>query len=394
MYTSRRLRWALAAATVGALVLTGCSTGSNGSKSSGNGSPANSGGSSSDISSAVLANIQKYMGPSTFTAPGPAIDVSTLKGKKIFDIPSVANPFLQSISAAMEQVANKVGMVYTRFDNQSQVSQWVQGINQAIASKQDIIVLNGAPDPRALQPQLAAAKAANIPVVVMHFHDNSAPLPPACEGCTNVTATVSAPFNDAGKAAADWIIKDSGDKANVLIVGGSDILPSPGTIDTMTKEFTAECPKCTTKVTNIPVADWNTKTQGVVQSALQANPNVNYVYVLYDAMVAGAVPAVTTLGKKIKIVSYNGSPFALDDIRNSSGNTVAMDVGEDTPGIGYATMDQAFRILLGQAPVPERTPIRIWDKTNITEAGTPAKAGQGYGDVYVNGYLKLWGVSS
>jgi ribose transport system substrate-binding protein len=362
------------------------------------GGPATEGATAGDASipQAVLDNLAKYSGPSTFTAPGPELDISSLKGKKIFDIPSVPNPFVQSISASMQAVAQKVGMEYTRFENQAQVSQWIQGINRAIASKQDVIVLNGAPDPRALQPQIKAARAANIPVIVMHFHDNGTPAPPSCEGCTDVTATVTAPFNDAGKAAADWIIKDSGGKANTLIVGGTDILPSPGTVKTMTDEFAANCPECTSKVTNIPVADWNTKTQGIIQSQLQANPKINYVYVLYDAMVAGAVPAVQTLAKtgKVKIASYNGSPFALDYIRQSKGNLVAMDVGEDTPGIGYATMDQVFRILLGKEPVQERTPIRIWDKTNVSEAGTPAKAGKGYGDVFTDGYLKLWGQST
>lgn len=374
-------------ATVAALVVTGCSKGGAGSSAGGNAGAA-------DIAQVVLANIESHMGPSTFKAPGPPIDVSTLKGKKIFDIPLVANPFLQSISAAMAEVSKKAGLVYTRFDNQSQVSQWVQGINQAISSKQDVIVLNGAPDPRALQPQIAAAKAAGIPVIVMHFHDNGDPLPPSCQGCVGVTATVTAPFYEAGKAAADWMIKDSGGKADVLIVGGSDVVPSPGTIDTMTKEFKDHCPGCTTTVTNIPAADWNTKAQGVVQSQLQSHPKVNYVYVLYDAMVAGAIPAVQTLAKtgQVKIASYNGSPFALDAIHQSNGDLVAMNVGEDTPGIGYATMDQVFRVLLGKPPVPERTPIRIWDKTNVSEAGNPAKAGQGYGTVYTSGYLKLWGL--
>jgi ribose transport system substrate-binding protein len=389
MYTSRR-RWALGAvAVLAAATLVACSKG---------GSPAapGAGGQGGTVPQAVLDNIAKYTGPAGFTAPGPPIDISSLKGKKVFDIPSVPNPFVQSISAAMESVAKRVGMQYTRYDNQAQVSQWIQGMNRAISSRQDIIVLNGAPDPRALQPQLRAAKQAGIPVIVMHFHDNGMPEPPRCEGCTDVTATVTAPFNDAGKAAADWIIKDSGGTANVLIVGGSDILPSPGTIKTMTDEFAQQCPKCTTKVTNIPVADWNTKTQGVVQSQLQANPKINYVYVLYDAMVAGAVPAVQTLAKtgKVKIASYNGSPFALDYIRQSNGSLVAMNVGEDTPGIGYATMDQVFRVLLGKKPAPQRTPIRIWDHTNVREAGSPAKAGQGYGNAYTNGYLKLWGLSA
>ena len=376
--------------TVAAVVLAACSKAGS-TDTAGGGADTGT----ATVAQAVLDNIQKYMGPSTFTAPGPPIDVSSLKGKKIFDIPSAANPFVQSISDAMRQVSEKVGMQYTRFDNQSQVSQWIQGMNQAISSNQDVIVLNGAPDPRALQPQLQAAKAAGIPVIVLHFHDNGTADPPGCEGCQDVTATVTAPFNEAGKAAADWMIKDSGGKANVLIVGGSDILPSPGTIDTMEKEFTANCPGCTTTVTNIPVTDWNTKTQGIVQSQLQAKPKVNYVYVLYDAMVAGAIPAVQTLGKagQVKIVSYNGSPFALDSIRQSNGQLVAMDVGEDTPGIGYATMDQVFRVLLKLAPVHERTPIRIWDKTNVSEAGNPAQAGRGYGGVFTDGFLKLWGLS-
>jgi ribose transport system substrate-binding protein len=389
MYTPRARRClAGALAVVAAVALAACSKGDSTAASD----PAANAAAAPE---AVTANIAKFSGPSSFTAPGPAIDISPLRGKKVFDIPAVPNPFVQSISAAMEDAATKAGMQYTRFDNQAQMSQWVQGINQAIASKQDIIVLNGAPDPRALQPQLQAAKAAGIPVVVMHFHDNDMPDPPACEGCTNVTATVTAPFNEAGKAAADWIIKDSGGQADVLIVGGTDILPSPGTIKAMQDEFAANCPGCTTTVTNIPVADWNTKTQGVVQSALQVNPKVDYVYVLYDAMVAGAIPAVQTLGKtgQVKIASYNGSPFALDAIRQSDGSLVAMNVGEDTPGIGYATMDQVFRVLLGQQPVHQRTPIRIWDRTNVGEAGTPAKPGQGYGNVYTTGFLKLWGLS-
>jgi ribose transport system substrate-binding protein len=109
-------------------------------------------------------------------------------------------------------------------------------------------------------------------------------------------------------------------------------------------------------------------------------------------MVAGAVPAVQTLGKtgQVKVVSYNGSPYALKYIQD--GDIVAMNVGEDTVGIGYASMDQAFRILLGKPTVDERTPIRIWDKTNVNEAGTPPAVGKGYGSALSDGFLKLWGL--
>jgi ribose transport system substrate-binding protein len=365
-------------------VLAGCSaTSTDDSSSSGDSSKV-----SSDVKDAVTAAKEL---PS-FEPPGDAIDPSSLKGKKVFEIPSAANPFVQSISDTMKGVAGDYGLEYRVFENQSQVSQWVQGMDQAIRAKVDLIILNGAPDPRALQPQLQEAEKAKIPVLVVHFHDDGSVAPPDCEGCNGgVAGLVTAPFYKAGVAAADWIIQDSGASAKVLIVGGSDILPSPGTIKAMEKEFADKCPDCETKVINIPVADWNTKTQGEVQSALQSDPSITYVYLLYDAMVAGGVPAVETLGKggKVKITSYNGSPYALDYI--AKGDVVAMNVGEDTVGIGYASMDQAFRILLGKPTVKTSTPIRIWDDSNVKDAGDPAKSGQGYGDAFPEGYRKLWG---
>jgi ribose transport system substrate-binding protein len=368
-----------------ALALSACSTGSD--------TAAPSSGASNAVSSAVTDNVAKYKGLPTFTPPGEKIDPSSLKGKSIFLIPLVPNPFNQNIQETMQGIAEKVGMTLTIYPNQGTPSEWVQGMNAALTAKPDLIVLSTAPDPRTLQPQLAQAKAAGIPVLVTHFYDDSSPVPPACEGCAaGVTALVTAPFNVAGKAAADWIIADSKANANVLLIGGADVLPSPATLDTIKQEFTDQCPACKVTIKNIPVSDWNTKTQGEVQSALTADPSINYVYPLYDAMVAGAVPAVQTLGKtgQVKVLSYNGSPYALKYIQD--GDIVVMNVGEDTVGIGYASMDQAFRILLGKPTVDERTPIRIWDKTNVNEAGTPPETGKGYGSALSDGFLQLWGL--
>jgi ribose transport system substrate-binding protein len=387
---SRRVtRWGLAGLAT-ALVLAGCSSGSpGGTTTSGDGDQS----AGSDVSADVKANVEKYKALPTFTPPGEAIDPSSLKGKSMFVIPLVPNPFNQNIQDTMKSIADKVGMKFTLYPNQGKASEWVQGMNAAITAKPDVIVLSTAPDPRVLQPQLEAAKKAGIPVVVTHFYDDSSPKPPACDGCAaGVTALVTAPFNVAGKAAADWIIEDSKGKGNVLVIGAADILPSPATVKVITDELGSACSGCKSTVINIPVADWNTKVQGEVQAALNKDPNINYVYPLYDAMVAGAVPAVQTVGKsgKVKVVSYNGSPYALKFIQD--GDIVAMNVGEDTVGIAYASMDQTFRVLLGKTPVDERTPIRIWDDSNVDDAGTPPVVGKGYGTALSAGYSKLWGL--
>jgi ABC-type sugar transport system, periplasmic component len=371
----------------------GSSGGGNNSSSSGGGSGGSSSGANNAVEAAVIANVAKYSALPTFTPPGPPIDVSTLKGKSMFVIPLVANPFNESIQDTMKTIAQKVGMKYTLYPNQGTPAEWVQGMNAALSAKPNIIVLSTAPDPRTLQPQLQAAKNAGIPVLVTHFYDDSSPLPPKCAGCAaGVTALVTAPFNVAGKAAADWVIKNSGGRANVLVIGGADVLPSPATVQTVTNEFKTACSDCKTSVINIPVSDWNTKVQGEVQSALTKDPSINYVYPLYDAMVAGAVSAIQTAGKasSVKVVSYNGSTYVLKDIQDH--NIAAMDVGEDTIGIAYADMDQAFRILLNKPTVPERTPIRIWDSSNVDQAGKPPVTGNGYGSALKDGYTKLWGL--
>lgn len=385
-----------AIAAVGGLLLAACTSGSPGPSASTGGSPASgspAGSAAYVVPDAVKANVAKYMGLPTFTAPGPSIDVSSLRGKSMFLIPLVPNPFNQSIEDTMQSIAAKVGMTYTKYANEGQASQWVQGMNAAIAAHPDIIVLNTAPDPRVLQPQLEAAKAAGIPVLVTHFYDDGSPVPPDCDGCAaGVTALVTAPFNVAGEAAANWVIQDSNGTAHIVVVGAGDILPSPATVAKVQETFANNCPACVVTVINNPVADWNNKTQGVVQSALTADPSINYVYPLYDAMVAGAVAAVQTIGKadSVKVLSYNGSPYVLQFIQDK--NIAAMDVGEDTVGIGYANMDQAFRILLGLPTVPERTPIRIFDSTNVNDAGVPPTTGTGYGGALAEGFLALWGL--
>lgn len=368
------------------LVLTAC-----GSSPSSQGSGTTS---ASDLTYAA-AQVAASSSVPSFTAPGPAVDASKARGKRVFVIPLVPNPFNQAIEKTMKYLADQAGIKYTIYPNQGLVSQWVQAFNQAISQKPDLIILSTAPDPRELAPQLQQAKAAGIPVLVTHFYDQTSPPPPDCLACApGVTALETAPFYVAGKAEADWIINDSKGKGHVLIVSSKDILPSPPTVSVIEKEFTDHCGGCSFSEVSVPVSDWNTKVGSTVAAQLQAHPDIAYVDCLYDAMVQTAVPSVQLAGGagKVKVVSYNGSTFALKFIQD--GNIMGMDVGEPTIWIGYAVMDQSFRILAGMPPVnDETTPIRVFDKTNVNDAGVPPAQAQGYGNAYVNGFNQLWGVN-
>jgi ribose transport system substrate-binding protein len=328
-------------------------------------------------------------------APGPPIDATKLRGKKIFTIPIAETPFTQAVEAGEQAAANAAGVKITFFPNQGSPAAWVQGMQTAISQKPDLINLDTAPDPRSLQPQIAAAKAAGIPVMVTHFYDANMPDPPACDGCApGVTGVVKVPFTIVAQAQADWVINASKGKADVLIVSISGLLPVPPMETQMMNEYHQYCPACKVKLVEVTLAQIGQAGPfSQVSTALVQDPNIDYVNPMFDALIPGSLGAVQAAGKanKVKMISFNGSSFALQDVASGSSPVVA-DVAEPDTWVGYANMDQAFRILGGGPTVSEVTPFRIFDQSNISETGGgPAYSG-GYGNAYATGFFKLWGL--
>jgi ribose transport system substrate-binding protein len=129
-----------------------------------------------------------------------------------------------------------------------------------------------------------------------------------------------------------------------------------------------------------------------VQAALQANPDINVVIPIYDSMSQFVVPAMRLTGTtgKVKVATFNGTPFVLDFIAQGA---VDMNIGESLDWIAYATVDGHLRDACGMAsPKALNVPFYIFDKNNIADAGTPAQFDTGYGDAYVSGFRKLWGL--
>jgi ribose transport system substrate-binding protein len=143
----------------------------------------------------------------------------------------------------------------------------------------------------------------------------------------------------------------------------------------------------------VPIPDLATKMQSGIQSALLENPGLNAIVLEYDGMSQFAVPALAAKGKigKLAIATFNGTDFALKFIQQGK---LGMDAGENLDWLGYADMDQAMRLLSGLPAVKsENTPLRVFDSSNVKDAGTPPRANAGYGNAYVSGYRKLWGLA-
>jgi ribose transport system substrate-binding protein len=321
-----------------------------------------------------------------FTPPGPSFDAKAcMKGKKVFEIPlTMTNPFNVQVSKAMGAAAATVGFPFTNWDNQLKVDQWIQGMAKATAEGYSLIDLQGGIPPEALGPQIAAAREKGIKVSTSHLYDVTQKTP------STIDASAKTNYSEAGRVLAAWAYKQTGGKPDVVIIGSDEILPTGPFVKSIQDTLKSLCPECKQKYINVPVPEWGTKIQGGVQSALVADPNVNFILPIYDSMSQFVVPALRITGRtgSVKIASYNGTPFVLDMVRTGE---VDMDIGESLGWVGYAATDALMRALCGLAPVEVlNSPLYIFDKANAATAGVPANFDNGYGDSHIAGFKALW----
>lgn len=387
-----RVRSGLIAACVAALALSSaCSSG--GAASPPGGVGGNGGGNPSKASAdfaSLQSAIDAYTSVPKWVAPGGPIDGAKLKGKTIFNIPdSSGNPFATGIANSEANAAKKLGINFINCTNQGQVTEWVSCYNEAIQRKVDIINDFGGADPRELGPQIAAAGQAGIPVVAHNVYGFS-------QKPVGIKYSVPTPYEKAGQLLGDWVALDTKRNADALVLVSNEVLATGPIVSGIKQVFAKECPGCKLTVVNVPVKDWSTKIQSEVQSAMIRDPKLNYVIPIYDSMSQFVVPAITAANKvgKVYVATFNGTPFVLKYIQ--SGNVVRMDIGENLDWIGYAFLDSDLRLLSGQQ-LPEifneHTPLRIFTKQNVDEAGTPPTQTAGYGNAYITGFEKLWGLS-
>lgn len=378
---ARRLALAaLAALAAGAIAACG------GDDDDDGGSGAN--GDTSEGVAAAQAAIEEFQQVPEFTPAGEPFDArEAVQGKTIWSVPSTsAVPFVANILDNEQQIADQVGVELNVWENQGQPAQWVQGMQQAIARRADVIDLLAGIDPAAVEQQIRAADRDGIPTVVSHLLD------PTQEAGADSAARVDIPYEQAGRLLADWAIWKTDGDTNALVVTIDEVPSSASMVAGIEDEFEKNCPGCELSFTNSTIAEAAQRIQPQVQTELVRNPEINYVLALFDSVeVPGVVAAIRSANAtdRVKVATFNGTPSILKMIQD--GDIVEMDVGEDILWVAYAVLDQDMRLLAGRPPVEDpKIGIRVFDDSNIDEAGTPPQDSMGYGDSYIAGYEELW----
>ncbi|HEX5401102.1 MAG TPA: sugar ABC transporter substrate-binding protein [Pseudonocardiaceae bacterium] len=387
---ARRLMGGVALLASAAIAVTACSTAASGGGSSPAAS-AGSGGSGSNSAGVTSAGalLAKYMGEPSFTSPGPNLDASKVSGKSLFSIPANSSvAYVNTVDKETAKYAKILGIKYTDYTNQQQQSQWVQGVSQAVSTKADVLTLLAGLLPEQISPQLQQAQQAGVKVADVAERNTGQATP------AYVNSYVFAPFSTAGQLMAAYATKATGGKADVLIISSNADISSQPEVDGITSELTKDCPGCKSRTINVNPTDWATKLQPTVESALSADPNINYVLPVYDSMAQFAAPAIQAAGKtgKTFIATFNGTPAILDLVR--TGDVVKMDVADNTTDVALAGLDAAMRLMLNMPNGNQQIELRVFDKSNVSEAGSPAASGVGFGSASLDGYAKTWGVTA
>lgn len=378
----RHKRSALALALVPFLGLSACASATGASSSSSESSAPITGAAAACVAKAG-AEVDAKREALDLVVPTAPIDVSPLRGKSLWFITVTMNQFSTDMAAGVREAADAAGLKTVLFDGQGSANRFTQGMNQAIAQRAGGIVLVGI-DPSLVSAELEAARAAGIPVL------NTLNSNPADAVPTGMFANFTADFTADGATAAEWALKDSGCSADVVVVKSSTIPVWNSLADGAVAAVEDLCPEdCKTTVLDLDAANVATDLSSKLQTALQKDPDVDYVFVVWDSGVPYAQPVVAASGTGAKIISRDGIAPSLKMVAEG---TQALTVATPPPGwIGWAAADDVFRGMLGAAPSGLVVPTRLIDRQNVG-AGTDADVSPNYTN-YQSAFSRLWGVA-
>lgn len=378
------------ALTAMALLISGCSSSSGSAGTAG--TSANGGGASTAKVSEACAFAEQASEPVKFEAPGPAVSGSALKGKSIWMIQlSAASPSIKSYTESTKAVATALGAKVTTYDTKGSSASAITGIRQAIAQGADVIV-DVALAPELLTQPLKDAQAKGIITLDYNNSGADAPKPPGIDG------RISWNYHDGGKARIASAICDTKGELNLGLITSSNVNVSKDQLDGFKEGIAAWCPDtCKMTLADVQTAKWPTDVQSTSANLIQGNPNLNYFMTQFDPMLVFALPAVKRLNTNGKL-KVNGFNLNYDLFSQLKAGELQSDVGVSYPWQGYATIDQALRLLNKTDSVVVKIPYRLVTTKLANDLGLDSKEGleEGslkiFGDSFISGFNELWGV--
>jgi galactofuranose transport system substrate-binding protein len=270
------------------------------------------------------------------------------------------NPWRMAQTQSLRDEAAKRGYEIVVADAQDQTAKQVADVEDLIARRVNVILL--APrEYEGLEPALSAARAANIPVILV---DREA----AGTAGEDFVTFLGSNFVEQGRRAAEWLVKETGGNAGIVELTGTPGSSVAADRARGFREVLAQHPGM--RILASQTGEFSRANgQRVMQNIAQSlGAQVTAVYAHNDEMALGAIQALRASGRNpgtdVKIVSIDGQRAALEAIqRGELGATV-----ESNPRFGPIAFETIEQVRKGEA-VPPRKLItdRFFDRTNAAQ---------------------------
>lgn len=237
-------------------------------------------------------------------------DYSVLDGLKIgFSQCDNRNSWRIAETNSIEETAKKYGATVTTTSADGDIAKQATDIADLVSQGVDYLIV--APQEEdGLQTELEKAMDAGIPVILVDRSVNG-------EAGKDYTCQIMSDFIWESQQVAEYFIKDSGGKGNIVEIEGTQGATS--TTDRK-KGFDDAIAKSDMKIIDDQVADYVLdKGQQVMENILQAHgDDVDYVFCHNDDMAQGAIKAIKAAGYKpgvdIKVAGIDGPKAAMQSI--------------------------------------------------------------------------------
>jgi ribose transport system substrate-binding protein len=257
---------------------------------------------------------------------------------------------------------------------------------QVVRSKPDAIVAT-AFEPTQLGPTvLSAIRSLHVPFIDTGLADPPTPGVIQINGLPDTQRFA--------KVQADWLIKDSNGKGNIVFADYEPASTATALNSGMQAEISAHCPGCTYAQVTVPAANVGSPaaTQQII-GYLQAHPDVDYLGFSFPGLEAGIPAALKGAGitRDIKFFGHGPNPQALIDMKSAGGGWGTFPNIEQF----WRSADYLARYFAGvPTAVSLNTPFPVYVLTP-QNVPAPALKGQAVPVVadYQAQYRKLWGLS-
>lgn len=366
----------MAGLLVAGVLIAGCGGGGD-STSSSSGEETAGGSGGSIVAEAQQATEEAETVPSEILETEP---VKPKSGSSVYHVAcDLSLPGCANQAKGVKSAAAAIGFKYEQCDGGSSPDTIAQCFTNAVNANPSVIIPNGIGIEAAGEGFAAAAKK-NIPIVGMFTGD-----PPESEGVS--TEIAGETCEEAGKAAADWVIADSEGKAKVTFIGTQTYTCNIQRQDSFMAEM-KKCAECEASTLTFSIAALQSALPQQIQAELQSNPDVEYMVGTFDAVALAAADAIRQAGKseEIKVGGFDADAPNLELIREEE--IQAFDVTSGTTEPGWVAMNQAARVINGEA-VPPVTPVTtvMVTSSNVEEVGEAYVGATGFEEQFE----QLWG---